>query len=197
MSEIKSNINKTLDNAEKFNDSLNSFLTIERDYAVRRAEEVENSAAEGNLRGVGIAVKDNITTSWSQTSCASRILGAYRPQYNATVIEKMNAAGAIIVGKTNMDEFAMGSSNENSAYGVVRNPWDPERVPGGSSGGSAVAVASGVVRASLGSDTGGSIRQPASFCGVFGIGSSGMGSRTYPEETPKTRGGCRGGSSVA
>ena len=168
MSEIKSNIEKTLDNAEKTNETLNAFLTIERDYALRRAEEVADSDG-GVLRGAAIAVKDNICTNWSQTSCASRILGAYRPQYNATVVEKLNAAGAVIIGKTNMDEFAMGSSNENSAYGVVRNPWDTERVPGGSSGGSAVAVASGVVRASLGSDTGGSIRQPAALCGVFGI----------------------------
>lgn len=169
MSEIKSDIIKTLDNAERLNETLNSFLTIERGYAASRAEELENASANGKLNGAAIAVKDNICTDWSQTSCASQILGAYRPQYNATVVEKLNAAGAIIVGKTNMDEFAMGSSNENSAYGAVRNPWDIERVPGGSSGGSAVAVASGVVRASLGSDTGGSIRQPASFCGVFGI----------------------------
>lgn len=170
MSEIKKEIEKTLDNAEKLNETLNSFLTVEREYALKRAEEIENNAGEnGNLNGLGIALKDNICTSWTQSSCGSLILGNYRPQYNATVVEKLNAAGAVIVGKTNMDEFAMGSSNENSAFGVVRNPWDTERVPGGSSGGSAVAVASGVVRASLGSDTGGSIRQPASFCGVFGI----------------------------
>ena len=167
---IREEIKKTLDNAEKLNETLNSFLTIEREYATRRAEEIENnSGTGGNLRGAAIAVKDNICTSWTQSSCGSHILGNYRPQYNATVVEKLNAAGAVIVGKTNMDEFAMGSSNENSAFGVVRNPWDTDRVPGGSSGGSAVAVASGIVRASLGSDTGGSIRQPASFCGVFGI----------------------------
>ncbi|MDQ3798403.1 MAG: Asp-tRNA(Asn)/Glu-tRNA(Gln) amidotransferase subunit GatA, partial [Acidobacteriota bacterium] len=174
MSEIRNSVEKTLDNAEKLNETLNSFLTIERDYALRRVEEIENNSAgeggeKGNLNGFAVAVKDNICTDWSQVSCGSQILGGYRPQYNATVVEKLNRAGAIIVGKTNMDEFAMGSSNENSAFGVVRNPWDTDRVPGGSSGGSAVAVASGVVRASLGSDTGGSIRQPASFCGVFGI----------------------------
>jgi aspartyl-tRNA(Asn)/glutamyl-tRNA(Gln) amidotransferase subunit A len=169
MSDIKNFVEKTLDNAERLNETLNSFLVIERDYALERAAAIENNSANGNLNGAAIAVKDNICTRWSQTSCGSHILGAFRPQYNATVVEKLNAAGAIIIGKTNMDEFAMGSSNENSAFGVVRNPWDTDRVPGGSSGGSAVAVASGVVRAALGSDTGGSIRQPASFCGVFGI----------------------------
>ncbi|HEX9959797.1 MAG TPA: Asp-tRNA(Asn)/Glu-tRNA(Gln) amidotransferase subunit GatA [Pyrinomonadaceae bacterium] len=169
MSEIKNSVEKTLDNAEKLNETLNSFLTVEREYALQRAGEIESDSGAGNLKGFAVAVKDNICTSWTQSSCGSLILGNYRPQYNATVVEKLNAAGAIIVGKTNMDEFAMGSSNENSAFGVVRNPWDTTRVPGGSSGGSAVAVASGVVRASLGSDTGGSIRQPASFCGVFGI----------------------------
>ncbi len=167
---IRSNIEKTLKNAETLNESLNSFLKIEDDYALNRADEVENSSQENQaLRGFAIAVKDNICTKFSQTSCGSSILGNYRPQYNATAVEKLNTAGAVIVGKTNMDEFAMGSSNENSAFGNVKNPWDLERVPGGSSGGSAVAVASGVVRASLGSETGGSVRQPASFCGIVGL----------------------------
>ena len=169
MSEIKTTIEKTLDNAEKLNGELNSFLTVEREYALSRAAEVENNSAEQSLKGVAIAVKDNICTSFSQTSCGSRILGNYRPQYDATAVERLLSAGAIIVGKTNMDEFAMGSSNENSAFGTVKNPWDVTRVPGGSSGGSAVAVASGVVRASLGSETGGSVRQPASFCGIVGL----------------------------
>ncbi len=167
---IRTEIGKTLDNAEKLNETLNSFLKIERDYALHRAEEIENSSAENQtLRGAAIAVKDNICTKFSQTSCGSRILDGYKPQYNATAVEKLLGAGAVIVGKTNMDEFAMGSSNENSAYGAVKNPWDLTRVPGGSSGGSAVAVASGVVRAALGSETGGSVRQPASFCGIVGF----------------------------
>jgi len=169
MNEIKTPIEKTLDNAEKLNGELNCFLTIERGYALQRTAEVENNNEEQSLKGVAIAVKDNICTKFSQTSCGSRILGNYRPQYNATAVEKLLKAGAVIVGKTNMDEFAMGSSNENSAFGAVRNPWDTNRVPGGSSGGSAVAVASGVVRASLGSETGGSVRQPASFCGIVGL----------------------------
>ncbi|MDQ3713498.1 MAG: Asp-tRNA(Asn)/Glu-tRNA(Gln) amidotransferase subunit GatA [Acidobacteriota bacterium] len=169
MSEIKSNVKKSLDNAEKLNETLNSFLKIEREYALNRAEDLEKSSDESLLKGISIAVKDNICTKFSQTSCGSRILGNYRPQYNATAVDKLLKAGAVIIGKTNMDEFAMGSSNENSAFGTVKNPWDTSRVPGGSSGGSAVAVASGVVRAALGSETGGSVRQPASFCGIVGL----------------------------
>ena len=166
---IRETIEKTLDNAEKLNGELNSFLSVEREYALTRAAEVEKDSGEQPLRGVAIALKDNICTKDLQTTCGSRILHNYKAHYDATATRKLTEAGAIIVGKTNMDEFAMGSSNESSAFGAVKNPWDTSRVPGGSSGGSAVAVASGVVRASLGSETGGSVRQPASLCGIVGL----------------------------
>jgi aspartyl-tRNA(Asn)/glutamyl-tRNA(Gln) amidotransferase subunit A len=166
---IRETIEKTLDNAEKLNGELNSFLSVEREYALTRAAEVEKDGGEQPLRGVAIALKDNICTKDLQTTCGSRILHNYKAHYDATATRKLTEAGAIIVGKTNMDEFAMGSSNESSAFGAVKNPWDTSRVPGGSSGGSAVAVASGVVRASLGSETGGSVRQPASLCGIVGL----------------------------
>lgn len=162
-------IERTLDNAERLNPQLNSFLSIERDHASARIEEVAKQTQPKPLLGTAIAVKDNICTKGMRTSCGSRILGSYKAQYDATAIERLNEAGAVVVGKTNMDEFAMGSSNESSAFGPAKNPWDLDRVPGGSSGGSAVAVASGVVRVALGSETGGSVRQPASLCGIFGL----------------------------
>ncbi len=165
---IVSEIERALSNAEALNPQLNSFLSIEREHALERAAIVE-SAGETLLNGIAVAVKDNICTKGMRTSCGSQILNNYKAQYDATAIMRLNEAGAIVIGKTNMDEFAMGSSNESSAFGPAKNPWDLTRVPGGSSGGSAVAVASGVVDAALGSETGGSVRQPAALCGVVGL----------------------------
>jgi aspartyl-tRNA(Asn)/glutamyl-tRNA(Gln) amidotransferase subunit A len=157
--------------AEKLNDSLNAFLQIDRAFAAQRADEVDkhSSKTDLSLAGVPLAIKDNICVKGLQASCGSRILGSYKPPYNATAIEKLSDAGGVIIGKTNCDEFAMGSSNENSAFGTVKNPWDTSRVPGGSSGGSAAAVAAGIVPVALGSDTGGSVRQPAALSGVIGF----------------------------
>jgi aspartyl-tRNA(Asn)/glutamyl-tRNA(Gln) amidotransferase subunit A len=172
---IRAVVERAVTDAERLNDTLNAFLQIDREGAIKRAAELEEEAKPAGspstspLYGAPVAVKDNICVRGMRATCGSRILSDYEPQYDATVTERLLAAGAVIVGKTNCDEFAMGSSNENSAYGAVRNPWDTERVPGGSSGGSAAAVAARIVPAALGSETGGSVRQPAALCGIVGV----------------------------
>lgn len=152
---------------------LHCYLTLDREGAMEAARASDDrrrtGGARGPLDGIPVALKDNMCTRGVETTAASQILAGYVPPYDAHVVGRLRAAGAVIVGKTNLDEFAMGSSTENSAYGPTRNPWDPGRVPGGSSGGSAAAVAAGSAFGSFGSDTGGSIRQPASLCGVVGV----------------------------
>src|SRR5262249_34438026 len=159
--------------AEEENSKTHAYLTFATERALESAQRVDEQIAHGEelgpLAGVPIAVKDVIVTKGLRTTCGSRLLANYIPPYDATAVVRLEAAGGVIIGKTNCDEFAMGSSNENSAFGAVRNPIDPTRVPGGSSGGSAAAVAQGTAVVALGSDTGGSIRQPASFCGVVGV----------------------------
>ena len=147
----------------------NSFITLNEEAALIKAKEFDQGECKGDLAGLPIAQKDLFCTKNLRTTCGSRILENFIPPYNATVVENLSKAGSICVGKTNMDEFAMGSSNETSYFGTVKNPWDLERVPGGSSGGSAAAVAEGLVCAATGTDTGGSIRQPAALCGITGI----------------------------
>jgi aspartyl-tRNA(Asn)/glutamyl-tRNA(Gln) amidotransferase subunit A len=155
---------------EARNPELNAFLTLTPERARRQAHKIDALVAAGSplppLGGVPVAIKDVISTRGTKTTCGSKILANYIPPYDATAVERLEAAGAVILGKTNCDEFAMGSSNENSAYGPVKNPLAPDRVPGGSSGGSAAVVAAGLAVAALGTDTGGSIRQPGSFCGI-------------------------------
>jgi aspartyl-tRNA(Asn)/glutamyl-tRNA(Gln) amidotransferase subunit A len=158
---------------EQINGSLNIYLSLTRDRALEQAAKVDEAAAKGDplgpLAGIPVGIKDVLVMRGAPATAGSRILKGYEPPYDATAVSKLEAAGAVLLGKLNCDEFAMGSSNENSAYGPVRNPVDPDRVPGGSSGGSAAAVAANMAVATLGSDTGGSIRQPASFCGVVGV----------------------------
>lgn len=149
------------------------YITVDRDGAMKKAEDVQRRIESGELcgilAGVPVAIKDNLCTKGMLTTCASKMLGNFIPTYSAEAVLRLEEAGMVVVGKTNMDEFAMGSTTETSAYGQTRNPWDIERVPGGSSGGSAAAAAAGECFAALGSDTGGSIRQPAAFCGVVGM----------------------------
>jgi len=155
------------------NAQLNAYLTVCRDRALTQATKIDSLAEKGDplppLAGVPIAIKDVMVTRGVRTTAGSKILGNFVPPYDCTAVARLEAGGAVVLGKTNCDEFAMGSSNENSAYGPVRNPRNQQRVPGGSSGGSAAAVAAGTAVAALGSDTGGSIRQPAAFCGVVGL----------------------------
>ena len=158
---------------ERINPELNVYLQLAKDRAFAQAERVDGLAAKGGplpvLAGIPVGIKDVLVVRGIPSTAGSKILKGYRPPYDATAVEKLEAAVAVVLGKLNCDEFAMGSSNENSAYGPVRNPVDPERVTGGSSGGSAAAVAANMAVATLGTDTGGSIRQPASFCGVVGV----------------------------
>ncbi len=161
------------DRIAQINSHLNIYLTVTKERALEQAARVDALAAKGDplppLAGIPVAIKDVLVVRGVPSTAGSKILKGYQPPYDATVVARLEAAGAVLLGKLNCDEFAMGSSNENSAYGPVRNPVDPERVPGGSSGGSAAAVAANLAVATLGSDTGGSIRQPASFCGVVGV----------------------------
>lgn len=162
-----------LENIEKAEPAINAYSFVAYDEAVKQAEHVQTKIDAGEqlspLAGVPMGIKDNICTKGIVTSCGSKMLDNFIPTYNATVVDRLSDAGAVILGKTNMDEFAMGGSTETSYYGATKNPWDTKRVPGGSSGGSAAVVAANEAVYSIGSDTGGSIRQPCSFCGVSGI----------------------------
>ncbi|MEG9194730.1 MAG: Asp-tRNA(Asn)/Glu-tRNA(Gln) amidotransferase subunit GatA [Candidatus Methanoglobus sp.] len=160
-------VSRLLERIEK--SKLNAYITVCREESLRRAEEYDKGKVKGRLAGVPVAVKDNITTKGIKTTCASKMLSNYIPVFDAHVVERLKEEGAIIIGKTNMDEFGMGTTTETSYFGVVRNPYDLSRVAGGSSGGSAAVLAGEEAVLALGSDTGGSIRCPASFCGVYGL----------------------------
>lgn len=166
-------VNAVLEQIEKREEEIHAYVTVDREGALRKAAEVQAKIDAGELTGplagVPVAIKDNLCTQGMLTTCSSRILENFVPTYTAEAVKNLEKAGAVIIGKTNMDEFAMGSTTETSAFGVTRNPWNTEHVPGGSSGGSCAAVAAQECFYALGSDTGGSIRQPSSFCGVTGI----------------------------
>ena len=170
---VKETVEAVLDNIEKKEDTYHCYVTVDREGALKQAEEIQKKINDGTLSGplagVPVAIKDNMCTEGLLTTCSSKILYNFVPTFTSEAVLNLQKAGAVILGKTNMDEFAMGSTTETSAYGVTRNPWNPEHVPGGSSGGSAAAVAAEECFYALGSDTGGSIRQPASFCGVVGL----------------------------
>lgn len=170
---VREAVEVSLDAITKREESLNCYVTVDREGALQRADEVQKKIDDGTLTGplagVPVAIKDNMCTKGMLTTCSSKILENFVPTFTADAVIRLEEAGAVILGKTNMDEFAMGSTTETSAYGVTRNPWNEGHVPGGSSGGSAAAVAAGECFFALGSDTGGSIRQPASFCGVVGM----------------------------
>ena len=162
-----------LDQINRVEHTVHAYVTVDKEGALKKAAEIQkkidNGELTGPLAGVPVAIKDNMCTEGMLTTCSSKILYNFVPTFTAEAVKRLEDAGAVIIGKTNMDEFAMGSTTETSAYGVTRNPWNPEHVPGGSSGGSCAAVAAGETFYALGSDTGGSIRQPSSFCGVTGI----------------------------
>jgi len=164
-----------LDQIEKLDSTLKVYLTVTKERALADAEAADRAIANGDdrpLLGIPLAIKDVLSTKDIETTCGSKILKGYKPLYDATVVQRLADAGMVLLGKVNMDEFAMGSSTENSAYAITRNPWDTERVPGGSSGGSAAAVSAGMAAGAIGTDTGGSIREPGSFCGIAALKAS-------------------------